>query len=210
MPGCGRRPSPPAVQALIRDGRDGEAHRLVAELADGIARRDAPAARAALLTCRALLTATDGPQTGAGGADALHAAATDAWAALERPYEAAYVREAWGLRLLAAGAAGGRTVLHEAIAAYQDIDAVWDVLRCQRGLREHGQVTVRRPGALGYGDHLSPRERAVARLASLGLSNREIARELVLSHRTVEHHVARALRKLGVSSRTEIGSQLGP
>ncbi|MFI7239350.1 ATP-binding protein [Streptomyces cyaneofuscatus] len=202
--------APPAVQALIRDGRDGEAHRLVAELADGIARRDAPAARAALLTCRALLTATTGPQAGAGGPDALHAAAADAWAALERPYEAAYVREAWGLRLLAAGAAGGRTVLHEAIAAYQDIDAVWDVLRCQRGLREHGQVTVRRPGALGYGDHLSPRERAVARLASLGLSNREIARELVLSHRTVEHHVARALRKLGVSSRTDIGSQLGP
>ncbi|MFD3971018.1 ATP-binding protein [Streptomyces cyaneofuscatus] len=202
--------APPAVQALIRDGRDGEAHHLVAELADGIARRDAPAARAALLTCRALLTATDSPHAGAGGSDALHAAAADAWTALERPYEAAYVREAWGLRLLAAGAAGGRTVLHEAIAAYQDIDAVWDVLRCQRGLREHGQVTVRRPGALGYGDHLSPRERAVARLASLGLSNREIARELVLSHRTVEHHVARALRKLGVSSRTEIGSQLGP
>ncbi|MEV4879516.1 ATP-binding protein [Streptomyces cyaneofuscatus] len=202
--------APPAVQALIRDGRDGEAHRLVAELADGIARRDAPAARAALLTCRALLTATTGPQAGASGSDALYAAAADAWTALERPYEAAYVREAWGLRLLAAGAAGGRTVLHEAIAAYQDIDAVWDVLRCQRGLREHGQVTVRRPGALGYGDHLSPRERAVARLASLGLSNREIARELVLSHRTVEHHVARALRKLGLSSRTEIGSQLGP
>lgn len=202
--------APSTVQALIRDGRDGEAHRLVAEMADGIARRDAPAARAALLTCRALLTAPTGPQAGAGGSDALYAAAADSWAALERPYEAAYVREAWGLRLLAAGAAGGRTVLHEAIAAYQDIDAVWDVLRCQRGLREHGQVTVRRPGALGYGDHLSPRERAVARLASLGLSNREIARELVLSHRTVEHHVARALRKLGVSSRTEIGSQLGP
>ncbi|MYR96129.1 MULTISPECIES: ATP-binding protein [unclassified Streptomyces] len=201
--------APPAVQALIRDGRAGEAHCLVGELADGIARRDAPAARAALLTCRALLTNTTGAQAGTGGSDALYASAADAWTALERPYEAAYVREAWGLRLLAAGAAGGRTVLHEAIAAYQDIDAVWDVLRCQRGLREHGQVTVRRPGALGYGDHLSPRERAVARLASLGLSNREIARELVLSHRTVEHHVARALRKLGVSSRTEIGSQLG-
>ncbi|MXG30249.1 AAA family ATPase [Streptomyces sp. YIM 132580] len=201
--------APPAVQALIRDGRAGEAHCLVGELADGIARRDAPAARAALLTCRALLTTTTGAQAGTGGSDALYASAADAWAALERPYEAAYVREAWGLLLLASGAAGGRTVLHEAIAAYQDIDAVWDVLRCQRGLREHGQVTVRRPGALGYGDHLSPRERAVARLASLGLSNREIARELVLSHRTVEHHVARALRKLGVSSRTEIGSQLG-
>ncbi|MFJ5864844.1 ATP-binding protein [Streptomyces parvus] len=200
---------PPAVEALIRDGRPGEAHRLGAELAAGIADRDAPAARAALLTCRALLTATDAPQSGQAPSDALYASAADAWTRLERPYEAACVKEARGLRLLTSGAPGGRTVLHEAIAAYQDIDAVWDVLRCQRELREHGQTTVRRPGALGYGDHLSPRERAVAHLASLGLSNREIARELVLSHRTVEHHVARALRKLGVSSRAEIGSHLG-
>ncbi|MEU6940367.1 LuxR C-terminal-related transcriptional regulator, partial [Streptomyces rubiginosohelvolus] len=201
---------PPATEALVRDDRRGEAHRLVAELAAGIADRDAPAARAALLTCRALLTATDDPQSGHAPSDALYASAADAWTRLERPHEAAYVKEARGLHLLASGVPGGRTVLHEAIAAYQDIDAVWDVLRCQRELREHGQTTVRRPGALGYGDHLSPRERAVARLASLGLSNREIASELVLSHRTVEHHVARALRKLGVSSRTEIGPQLGP
>ncbi|MFE2293999.1 ATP-binding protein [Streptomyces sp. NPDC059452] len=201
--------APPAVEALIRYDRPEEAHRLVAELDRGIAARDAPAARAALLTCRALLTATDGPQATIEGADALYAAAVDTWTAMERPYEAAYAKEAWGFHLLATEAADGRAVLHEAITAYQDIDAVWDVLRCQRGLREHGLVTVRRPGALGYGDHLSPRERAVARLAALGLSNREIARELVLSHRTVEHHVARALRKLGVSSRTEIGSQLG-
>ncbi|MGW1156587.1 ATP-binding protein [Streptomyces rubiginosohelvolus] len=201
---------PPAIEALVRDDRPGEAHRLVAELAAGIADRDAPAARAALLTCRALLTAMDDPQSGHAPSDALYASAADAWTRLERPYEAAYVKEARGLHLLASGVPGGRTVLHEAIAAYQDIDAVWDVLRCQRELREHGQTTVRRPGALGYGDHLSPRERAVARLASLGLSNREIASELVLSHRTVEHHVARALRKLGVSSRTEIGPHLGP
>ncbi len=201
---------PSAVEALNRDGRPGEAHGLVTELAAGITDRDAPAARAALLTCRALLTATDGPQSGPVPSDALYASAVDAWTRLERPYDAAYVKEARGLHLLAAGVPGGRTVLHQAIAAYEDIDAVWDVLRCQRELREHGQTTVRRPGALGYGDHLSPRERAVARLASLGLSNREIAGELVLSHRTVEHHVARALRKLGVSSRTEIGPHLGP
>ncbi|MEU4870894.1 helix-turn-helix transcriptional regulator [Streptomyces griseus] len=168
-------------------------------VAPGLAGRDAPAGEAALLTCRALLGA---------GADAPYEAAEDAWTRLERPLEAAYAREARGFRLLAAGAVDGRAVVDDAIGAYQDLGAVWDVLRCQRGLREHGHVTVRRPGALGYGDHLSPRERAVARLASVGLSNREIARELVLSHRTVEHHVARALRKLGASSRTEIGPLL--
>ncbi|MGW7093864.1 ATP-binding protein [Streptomyces sp. NPDC054874] len=202
--------APPAVEALILDDRPDEAHRLVGELAEGIADRDAPAARAALLTCRALLTATDGPRAVRSGEPvALYEAAAATWTQLERPYEAAHVRETWGLLLLTAGAEEGLTVVHDAIGAYQDLDAVWDVLRCQRGLREHGRVTVRRPGALGYGDHLSPRERAVARLASLGRSNREIAHELFLSHRTVEHHMARALRKLGASSRTEIGLLLG-
>jgi DNA-binding NarL/FixJ family response regulator len=48
---------------------------------------------------------------------------------------------------------------------------------------------------------LSDREREIARLASNGLSNQQIATDLVLSIRTVESHVYHALRKLGLSSR---------
>jgi DNA-binding CsgD family transcriptional regulator len=44
----------------------------------------------------------------------------------------------------------------------------------------------------------------VARLLAGGHTNREIAEILFLSPRTVEQHAARVLRKLGVSSRSQL------
>jgi non-specific serine/threonine protein kinase len=49
---------------------------------------------------------------------------------------------------------------------------------------------------------LSPRELDVLRLIVEGLSDREIAERLFISPRTVMHHVAGILNKLGVNSRT--------
>ncbi|WP_327087635.1 LuxR C-terminal-related transcriptional regulator [Nonomuraea sp. NBC_01738] len=51
---------------------------------------------------------------------------------------------------------------------------------------------------------VSPREEQVIRLAAQGLTNREIAESLFLSPRTVEVHVANALRKLGLTSRRQL------
>ena len=48
---------------------------------------------------------------------------------------------------------------------------------------------------------LSPRERDVLRMLVEGMPDREIAKELSISHRTVSHHVSAVLAKLGVSSR---------
>jgi len=53
---------------------------------------------------------------------------------------------------------------------------------------------------------LTPRERCVFGLMLLGLSNRAIARRLCRSERTVEHHVTALLSKLGIASRSELGS----
>jgi predicted ATPase/DNA-binding CsgD family transcriptional regulator len=51
---------------------------------------------------------------------------------------------------------------------------------------------------------LTEREREVVTLIARGLSNGEIADELVLSKRTVEHHMANILSKLGFANRAQI------
>jgi DNA-binding NarL/FixJ family response regulator len=51
---------------------------------------------------------------------------------------------------------------------------------------------------------LTRREREVAELVARGCANKEIATRLYVSPRTVEDHLSRILRKLGLSSRAGI------
>jgi DNA-binding CsgD family transcriptional regulator len=51
---------------------------------------------------------------------------------------------------------------------------------------------------------LTPREQQIRDRLGRGMSNKEIAAELDLSVKTVENHVNAVLRKLGVSSRTQV------
>ena len=53
---------------------------------------------------------------------------------------------------------------------------------------------------------LSASERRVARLASQGLTHRQVAARLAISPKTVEAHLARAYAKLGIHSRAELGA----
>jgi DNA-binding NarL/FixJ family response regulator len=55
---------------------------------------------------------------------------------------------------------------------------------------------------------LTRREREVALHAARGLTNRQIASELVLSEHTVHHHLTRILKKLNLRSREQIASHL--
>ena len=53
---------------------------------------------------------------------------------------------------------------------------------------------------------LTPREREVAVLVARGLTNRQIADELVIGERTAEAHVGNILGKLGFTSRAQIAA----
>ena len=57
---------------------------------------------------------------------------------------------------------------------------------------------------------LTASERRVARLAADGLTNREIALQLVVTVKAVEWHLSHVYRKLGIRSRTALATSLGP
>ena len=57
--------------------------------------------------------------------------------------------------------------------------------------------------SIKLGGDLSPREREVLTLMVQGLSNEEIAEQLVISHATARHHVSACLQKLGAANRAQ-------
>ena len=65
----------------------------------------------------------------------------------------------------------------------------------------------RRP-ALSGADALTPSERRVARMASEGLSNRQIAQALFVSTWTVASQLTSAYRKLGIEGRNQLANAL--
>ncbi len=118
-----------------------------------------------------------------------------------RHWHAEYERVADGLRaalgpdrFAAAWAAGGSKPLEQAVAAAEAELAEWA-----------SAVAAGEPGAITTPYSLTPRELEVLRLLAAGRSDREIAGELFISHRTVHRHVASVYTKLGVGSRAAAG-----
>lgn len=120
---------------------------------------------------------------------------------LEMPFESGHTRvllaEALrdGERDTAIAEARAALSVFEKIGAARDADATASLLR---SLGARGARTGPRAGGV-----LTKRETEVLRLLSEGLSNREMSERLFVTIKTIEHHVARVLSKLGLRSRAE-------
>jgi DNA-binding CsgD family transcriptional regulator len=109
-------------------------------------------------------------------------------------------------RALALARGGTRDGLAEAALAFDELGADAAAARARGLSRARGWTPPRsrRADTRAHPDGLTRREAEVLDLLREGLSDAEMAERLVLSRRTVEHHVASILGKLGVSSRRDV------
>ena len=112
------------------------------------------------------------------------------------------------LELLDSGEAGPTL---EALAALDDLGARPAAARARRVLRGLGVAVVPRgPVASTRANPagLTGRQVEILHLLAAGLTNAEIAARLVVSVRTVDHHVSAVLQKLGLANRREAAAAL--
>ncbi|MEU8239169.1 AAA family ATPase [Actinoplanes missouriensis] len=110
--------------------------------------------------------------------------------------------------LLAAGRRQEATAQAEAAAGLLAGWAGWRVAQLDRVRARLGLTPSGAEPAVTGAAALTPREREVAVLISDGMTNAELARRLYISPKTAAVHVSSILRKLGVSSRTEVAAAL--
>jgi len=111
---------------------------------------------------------------------------------------------------LAAGASGfltkeiGPDGLRQAVRVVAGGDALLSPSVTRRVVGQFANRPVAAAGGTDRTAVLTEREREVVRLVATGLSNEEIARELVISPLTAKTHITRSIAKLGVRDRVQL------
>ena len=123
-----------------------------------------------------------------------------AFDALAMPFGAAEARLALARALSVTAPDTACDEARAALAVFRELSAARAADEAAALLRALGSGTAPRPREQG---ELTGREREVLDLVALGMSNARIAATLLISEKTVGHHVSRILAKLGVSNRTE-------
>jgi len=192
-------PVPDLIEAYARAGELDRARELLPEFVAQVPDDDSnplPAARAE--RCRGILAGND--------FEAHFQHALTLHARGEIVFQHARTHLCYGERLRRARRRrDARAQLRAAIEIFDRLDARPWTDRARAELRATGE-TITDPGQAHQ--RLTPQELQIALLVAQGQTNAEVGRAVFLSTRTVEFHLSRAYRKLGVATRTELTSRL--
>jgi DNA-binding CsgD family transcriptional regulator len=188
----------PAAVEIALAADDAELARIAStELSDAADALNAPYLHASACFARGATALAQGDAAGALGE--LRRSAR-IWRSMRAPYELARSRVLVAAACQALGDADTALMEREdARLAFEHLAAKHDLRLLERMVPACGpdsQAADRRDTA-----GLTPREVEVLRLVATGASNRNIARKLVLSEKTIARHVANIFLKIGVSSR---------
>jgi DNA-binding CsgD family transcriptional regulator len=190
---------PDAVVALVALGRLDEAERLTLQLDASTEDNHLPWSTAMVGRCRGLLKAAGGDLPAA--LAMLEQALVD-HVRLPMPFEEARTRLLFGNVLRRAGhRTDARREVEAALTVFLRLGTP---IQAQLAKAELDSVGGRR----SQGGGLTPVEARLAALVAAGQTNREVAAALFMSVRTVESHLGRIYRKLGLRSRTELAARL--
>ncbi len=193
---------PDEVEALISLGELDQAEPLIEELDARGRALDRAWALATGARGRGLLAAARGDTA---GALACFQQALQEHKRVPRPFDLARTLRAQGMVLRRdKQKAAAKAALEHALGIFQRLGApLWtDTTKAELdrvGLRPAAPVRV---------SGLTAAEAQVAELVAAGRTNREVAGELFMSPKTVEAHLSRIYRKLGVRSRAELANKL--
>ena len=184
------------AEALIAVGRRADATKVVEAFVSAIGARHEGRAAAAAARSQALLADTDAAE-----AERLLARSEELLRATGTPFGLARtllvrgrLRRRWG------DEAAGQADLGHAFALFQRVGAEGWAAQAEA---DRSSATGARAGIVPP-TPLTPQELQVAGLVATGRANKEIAELLFISPRTVESHLGRIFRKLGVRSRSQL------
>jgi DNA-binding CsgD family transcriptional regulator len=192
-------PVPDLIEAYAQAGQLDRAAALLPEFVAQVPRDCNPILAARAERCRGILAAV-----GEFDAHFLHAIALHEQC--DANFQQARTHLRYGERLRRARRRrDARVQLRLAIEIFDRLDSRPWAERARAELRASGETV---SGAGHSDERLTPQELQVALLVTQGKTNAEVGRAIFLSTRTVEFHLSRVYRKLGVASRTELTRRL--
>lgn len=177
-------------------GRNDEARVVLSHMRRQLA--NITSARVTLLLLRATALLAEPHEAEQYYVAALHDPTGKTW-----PYERARTRLDYAEWLLAQHRADeAATPFAQALAAFEELGARPWALRARAGLQACGVTTT--SSASAYLQGLTVQQRHIIRLAIDGLPDGEIAQQMLLSQRTVEHHLSQAFSTLRIRDREQL------